>query len=62
MKRRSYHLAGLGAGLPQIKRNIPADCGLEMTTANVVICVFQSVAAPQDRTYTPSLSAYEGMY
>lgn len=45
-----------------MKRNIPADCGLEMTTANVVICVFQSVAAPQDRTYTPSLSAYEGMY
>ena len=48
MQSRSYHLVGLGAGLPQIKINIPADCGLEMTAANVVIFVFQSAVAPQD--------------
>ena len=43
------------------KRNIPTFCGLETTTVNTVIFVFQSVVAPLNYTYTPPLSTSDGM-
>ena len=53
---------GTWNSFPSDKRNIPTYCGLEITTLNAVISVFQSVVAPLNHTYNPSLSTYAEMH
>lgn len=52
----------VGLGFPFHKRNTEIYCGLEITTFNAVIFVFQSVVAPLNHAYAPCLSTYDGMH